>query len=98
MPSQRKRTPVPGRRGYGANGQDGVDSTVRYGSADAELLRECIDAVSVAGDAVLFARTTDSGAYVVRVLSDAGNGVWYPPSNEALSGVLVKIIEVAKGL
>lgn len=98
MPSSRKKSPVPGRRGYGANGGDGGDTSVRYGNTDAELLRECIDAVSVAGDAILFARTTDGGAYVVRVLSDAGNGVWYPPTGEALEGVLSKVIDVAKGL
>lgn len=98
MSGNRKTKPSTGRRGYGNDPGDGDFTALRYGNADAELLRECIDSVSSAGDAVLFARTTDGGAFVLRVLSDAGNGVWYPPSDEALVGVLQKVIEISRGL
>lgn len=98
MSSNRKTPPGTGRRGYGHDEGNGHAEALRYGNADAELLRECIDSVSNAGDAVLFARTTDGGAFVLRVLSDSGNGVWYPPSDEALVGVLQKVIEIARGL
>lgn len=98
MSSNRKAKPSSGRRGYGNDKGDSDSTALRYGNADAELLRECIDSVSGAGDAILFARTIDGGAFVLRVLSDAGNGVWYPPSDEALVGVLQKVIELARGL
>lgn len=98
MSGNRKTQPSTGRRGYGHDGGNGDSTALRYGNVDAELLRECVDSVSSAGDAVLFARTTDGGAFVLRVLSDSGNGVYYPPSDEALVGVLQKVIEIARGL
>jgi hypothetical protein len=89
---------VPGRRGYGYVNDPGGVPSVRYGDTDAELLRECIDAVVSHGDAILLGATADQGAYVVRVLSDAGNGVFYPPSGDALQNVLTHVIDVARGL
>lgn len=87
-----------GRRGYSDNGDQGSRDTVRYGTADAELLRECIDAVTNAGDCIQLSRTTDGGAFVVRVLSDAGNGCWYPPNSDALEYTLRHASDIARGL
>lgn len=98
MSSNRKAASSTGRRGYGNDAGNSDVAALRYGNVDAELLRECVDSVSNAGDAILFARTIDGGAFVLRVLSDSGNGVWYPPSDEALVGVLQKVIEIARGL
>lgn len=98
MPAKDRKPGVEGRRGYGDDVGGNGAHAVRYRDADAEILRECIDAATASGDAIVFARTNDAGAYVVRVLSDAGNGVWYPPTHEALHGVLEKVTGIARGL
>ena len=87
-----------GRKGYGNGNGHANRGVVRYGEADAELVLGCIDSVTAAGDAILFGRTADGGAYVVRVLSDAGSGVWYPPSAEALGYVLTEADHIARGI
>jgi hypothetical protein len=98
VPSKRGSRPDVGRRGYGHEVGTGNHPAVRYGDIDAELLRESIDAVTSAGDAFVFGCTSDKGAFVVRVLSDAGNGVWYPPTAAALAGVLAEAANIARGL
>lgn len=86
-----------GARGrYGPNGAGGGSDAVRYGRTDAELLRECVDAVSARGDALLLGRTKDGSAFHVRILSDAGGAAYYPPTEDALQHVLTYVIEAAK--
>jgi hypothetical protein len=98
VPSKQKRGSTPGRSGYGQSEPDSDANPLRYRDVDAELLREVVDAVVQAGDCIQFTRTADAGAYVVRVISDAGNGAWYPPSVEALAVVLGKAGDIARGL
>lgn len=93
-----KGTSNAARRGYGSANGNGIGDPVRYGIVDAELLRDTIDAVANSGDAIIFGLTKDGGAYSIRVLSDAGNGQFYPPSPEAFQNTLVHITGVAKGL
>ena len=98
MPSKKPVKGKPAHRGYGAGDSESPNPSVRYGACDAELLRECIDAVVGAGDAVILSATTDAGAYVVRVKSDSGDGCWYPPTVEALEIVLTNAANIARGL
>lgn len=98
MPSKDRESGVPSRRGYSDSARGNGSGTVRYGAIEAELLRECVDYVTTTGDAVVFALTRDGGAFCVRVLSDAGNGCWYPPTPEALRNTLTNVIDIAKGL
>lgn len=98
MQRKDKQPAVPRRRGYGSGIGNGRSDAVRYGLVDAELLRGCIDSVTEAGDAIMFSRTTDGGAFAIRILSDAGNGTWYPPTAEALQHVLVEADHIARGV
>ena len=98
MPRSKKPPEKPGHRGYGL--RDGGDDppAVRYRDIDAELLRECVDAVVEAGDAIILSATLERGAYVVRIKSDSGDGCWYPPSAEALGVILSNAANIARGM
>lgn len=87
-----------GRRGYGGQDDGTLRDTVRYREVDGDLLRECVDAVTEAGDCIQLSRTSDGGAFVIRVLSDAGPGCWYPPTKQALEMTLSRCTEIARGL
>lgn len=67
-------------------GSDGGD--LRYLQVDQDSLRECVDKVTRAGDAVLFSLTSDGGAFSVRVLADKQVHKWYPESVAALETLL----------
>lgn len=98
MPRSRKQAGKATHNGYGGANGGSNHTPVRYGSVDAELLRECVDSVVEAGDAIIFGATTERGAFMVRIKSDSGDGCWYPPSVEALAVVLSNAALIARGM
>lgn len=85
-----KARPASGTGGsrYEGIGGNGGSGAVSYEGVPSEELRDAIEGVSSEGDAVVFGRTSDGGAFSVRVLSDKQVFKWYPDSVEALRGVL----------
>lgn len=98
MPRARKNAGKPTHAGYGGANGGGNAAPVRYREVDAELLRECVDAVVEAGDCIIFGATSERGAFMVRIKSDSGDGCWYPPSAEGLTVVLSNAANVARGM
>lgn len=98
MPRSRKPTGRPAHNGYGGANGGSMHTPVRYREVDAELLRECVDAVVEAGDAIILGATTERGAFMVRIKSDSGDGCWYPPSAEGLAIVLSNAASIARGM
>ena len=92
MPS-RKDIPDRSRSGkYGGLSGRGDLQAVSLRTIDGNLLRDAMDKVVAAGDAILFGRTSDGGAFSVRVLSDGATDCFYPTDaielSELLSGIL----------
>lgn len=98
MPRARAKAGKATHNGYGGANGGSDHSPVRYRDVDAELLRECVDAVVEAGDAIILGATTERGAFMVRIKSDSGDGCWYPPSAEGLAGVLSNAASIARGM
>lgn len=65
------------------------------GQVDAKVVQGCIDAVVRRGDAILFGRTSDGGAFSIRILSDGGTDIWYPTDASELSELLEGITALA---
>ena len=70
--------------------------SVSYGDSDPAGLQGAIESITLSGDAVLFGRTSDGGALVVRVLSGGKSYVHYPTTSEALNELLTELEELAK--
>lgn len=62
--------------------------TFAWDDLDESLVRDCVRNVVLAGDAIMFGRTTDGGATMVRVYSGGDAHTWYGPSTEAFEVVL----------
>lgn len=83
-------------RDYGAAGGELRGGLVSYGDADPEGLRDCIESVTLAGDAVLFARTSDGGALSVRILSSGRTFMHYPTTSEGLNELLTELTRISQ--
>lgn len=69
----------------------GVTRVVSVGDTDANLLRDCIDAVTTSGDAIMFGRTQDGGALSVAVYCGGKRAVAYFVDVDALQNALVEL-------
>lgn len=82
--------PRPGK--YAGLSSRGDLQAVQLRSVDGNLLRDAMDKVVTNGDAILFGRTSDGGAFSVRVLSDGATDCFYPTDaielQELLTGIL----------
>ena len=97
MPGKRAQHDEPGKgRDYSGSGGVREGGLVSYLDADAKSLQECVESVTLAGDAVLFARTSDGGALSVRILSGGRTFAHYPASAAELSALLSELIELSK--
>lgn len=63
---------------YAAVGRASNGGAVSYGGVDGNVLRDCLEAVTGDGDAILFGKTSDGGALSVQVLSGGVATKFYP--------------------
>jgi hypothetical protein len=62
--------------------------TLHYSSVGGDVLRNTVEAVTGAGDAILFGRTSDGGALSVQVLHDKKATRFYPSDASELLELL----------
>jgi hypothetical protein len=95
---------VPSTRNAGSNHgpskYDGVNGSgsgraLSYGQIDGNLLRDCVEAITAAGDAILFGRTSDGGALSLHVLSNGSTIKLYPADASMLQESLESLIRAA---
>lgn len=73
------RQPATGRAGrYDSLQPTGTSKALSYSDIDAALLFDAVVAVTSVGDAIVFARTADGGAFSIRVLSGGQATKWWP--------------------
>jgi hypothetical protein len=89
--------PATGHR-YGGSVGSGKGRSVSYGDADGALLQRVVCAVTDAGDAITFGRTSERGAYYVGVLSSGMLERFYLDSVEALTACLEGIASAGEAL
>lgn len=80
---------------YAGVGGPGESGSLRYRDAEAELLRDTIDAVTQDGDAVMFGRTSDGGALSISVYSSGRRKSLYAVSLDQLLQTLVELRQAA---
>lgn len=98
MPRSRDSRDPTGREDQTARYQLPLDTggpTFSWDDVDESLVRDCIRNVVQSGDAIMFGRTTDGGAAMVRVYSGGSAHSWYGASTEAFEGVLRGIRDLA---
>jgi len=92
---------VQDAKGKRANGRVSVyaalsavsgDQALSYGQVGADLLQECISAVTSRGDALLLGRTTDGGALSIHVLSGGQASKFYVTDASELMELLQGLI------
>jgi hypothetical protein len=89
------RAPAPSTR-YGGRAGRGGSVAVSWGEINGAILQDCITALTGCGDAVLFGRTSDGGAYMVRFLSGGSSDVEYPRDRVECEDVLVEATRIAQ--
>lgn len=70
-------------------------SPVRWSDVDGPSIKAAVHAVTAAGDAITFGRTTDGGALSVTVLSGPDRLKDYANDAEQAADLLVRIMEAA---
>jgi hypothetical protein len=83
---------------YGAVFSKPLGHGVSYSDVDPEVLFRCVNAVTLAGDAITFGRTSDGGAYYVGLLSGGVLHRSYLDSAGQLLARLRDISEAAEAL
>lgn len=81
---------------YGGLSHGRPGRSVSYSDADNASLQDAITAVTNAGDALTFGKTSDGGAYYVGVLADGLLERFYLDSVDALTDTLVGLIAAAE--
>jgi hypothetical protein len=92
VPSRKDMPDRPRSGKYSTLSGRGNLQAVQLRSIDGNLLRDAMDKVVTAGDAILFGRTSDGGAFSVRVLSDGATDCFYPTDAIELSELLTGIL------
>ncbi len=95
--SGRRAAPSQGHR-YGGSVGGGKSRSVSYSDSDGDLLRRVVCAVTDAGDAITFGRTSERGAYYVGVLSSGLLERFYLDTPEALRECLEGIAQAGEAL
>ncbi len=98
MPSSRNSPKLKSGTRYGGGTHGGAGRTVSYGEIPGDLLHRVIIAVTGAGDAVTFGRTSERGAYYIGVLADGALERFYLDSCEAAQDALRDIAEAGEAL
>lgn len=98
MPSSRSnRGKATGSR-YGGSAKGSPGKSVSYGDIAPEVLHRAVVAVTSAGDAITFGRTSEGGAYYVGVLSDGQLEKWYEDGVDSVQDALVDIALAGEAL
>lgn len=69
---------------------------VKWAEVDAALIADCIAAVTGASDAIMFACTSDGGAYSVTVMSGGRSVKAWPSDKDGVEALLLNITERAQ--
>jgi hypothetical protein len=94
-----RHSPKSGSQGrYGAVFSGVSSGSVSYSEVEPTLLSRCVQAVTNAGDAITFGRTSDGGAYYVGVLADGKVDKRYLDSGESLEDLLRSLAVAAEAL
>ena len=80
---------------YAGLGGGHSDPAVQFGEADAELVRNCIEAIITDGDAVMFGQTSDGGALSVSVYSGGARQQFYCTNLDQIQNLLVELRRAA---
>lgn len=94
MPGKSNPASNAGRSRYEGIGGSGPSGGLSYKDVSPEALRNAIEGVSSQSDALVFGRTSDGGAFSVRVLSDKQVYKWYPASVEELQNLLHTLAKI----
>lgn len=98
MPSTRSSKTLGTGSRYGGGLHGGAGHSVSYGEIPAELLHRAIVAVTGAGDAITFGRTSDRGAYYIGILADGTLERFYLDRSEDAQDALQRISEAGEAL
>jgi hypothetical protein len=96
VPDKPVRRPVGSKRTYGSFGSKRDREALSWGTADFDVIARAIEAVTAAGDALVFGRTTDGGALSLSVLSGGERYTEYASSVEDAEDALRRATEDAK--
>lgn len=89
-------TTVNGHGRYDEVRLGGSGEGLSYSALEPEVLCELIEAVTGAGDGILFARTVDGGALSIRVLSSGNVSKFYPSHVAELELLVDALIRAAR--
>lgn len=98
MPNSSKAARLATGHRYGSTGSGRIGRSVSYSDAAPELLQRAIVAVTTAGDAITFGRTSDGGAYYIGVLADGTLERWYLDASADLTDALEGISQAGEAL
>ncbi len=98
MPASRNSPKLKSGSRYGGGSHGGVNHTVSYGEIPGDILHRVIIAVTGAGDAVTFGRTSERGAYYFGVLADGALERFYVDSAADAEKTLRGIAEAGEAL
>lgn len=91
MPRPRDSRDHTGQENLTARYQLPLDTggpTFSWDDLDESLVRDCVRNVVLAGDAIMFGKTSDGGATMVRVYSGGDAHTWYGPTTEGFEAIL----------
>lgn len=99
VPSQsnRKAAPTRGHR-YGGSAGGAIGRSVSWGDVEASVLHRAVVAVTGAGDALTFGRTSDGGGFYVGALADGQLERFYMGSVEDAVQQLAEIAAAGEAL
>lgn len=80
---------------YGLSQHSGSGDVVTWELIDPQAIWGAIAAVTAAGDALMFSRTTDGGAYSITVMSGGKADKIWPKTTEEVHAVLTLLMERA---
>lgn len=95
MAEKQRGTKEPARTKYGAASVSSSNSSISWAAVSGALCHDAICAVTEAGDAILFAKTSDGGALSLRVLCDGLVEKWWPSGVVEAESVLEGIKDSA---
>lgn len=91
MPRSRDSRDTTGHENLTARYQLPLDTggpTFSWDDVDESLVRDCVRNVCLAGDAIMFGRSSDGGATLARVYSGGDAHSWYGVTTEGFEVIL----------
>lgn len=97
MPSPKSAKGAPSGTKYGGGSDGAPHPPVSYSEIDAGALLGALIAITDAGDAITFGRTSEGGAYYVGVLAEGLLEKFYLGSRKDAEDALRRMEHVARG-